>query len=435
MIKKIIFIYLSALLFLPNIAAASVTTMENCSLETVPTGQTSAGACFLAGGKIEAYHVNCGIGLPAENEICCCNPKTSGYTCNWKTLIYIQGGGSYAPTGSWVGGCDADEAKGADCDPSTAPETSYSSQNVCCCPEITPVYKKADFTMPEFQIPIDTVTLTQANCTGPDDSGQCEIPWIAEYIKGIYQYGLGIGGILAAIVLMAGGVLWLVSAGDVSKISQAKDLIIGSITGLIILLGTYLILSQINPKLTTLKSISVKMIERIVIQPIKNGSDSAENISDNCAEEGSLENIKDIVDSNAETPMLNKTGKEGLIKAIDEAKKQGVELYVTSAFRTAAHQQRLWDDALAKYDNDATVAAKYVARPGSCGGHRSGQAIDVCIKGTTSCQKMGSAAVADYSDDDVVKLKAIMQAAGWQRYCGEWWHFQYQEPMKKSCSP
>lgn len=433
--KKLLFIYTAIVLLLPNIAVASIKTMDNCSLETIPTGQTSSGACFLAGGKIEAYSLNCGTGLPAANEVCCCNPKTSGYTCNWKTLVYIQSGGSYAPTGSWVGGCDADETKGADCNPSTAPESSYSSQNICCCPEIIPAYKKADFTMPEFQIPIDSINLSQAKCTGPDNSGQCEIPWIAEYIQGIYQYGLGIGGILAAIVLMAGGVLWLVSAGDVSKISQAKDLIIGSITGLIILLGTYLILTQINPKLTNLKSISIKMIERIVIQPIKNGSDSSLNTSDKCADNNDLQNISDIVSTSAATPMLTTIGKEGLIKAIDEAKKQGVELYVTSAFRTAAHQQRLWDDALAKYNNDSTVAAKYVARPGSCGGHRSGQAIDVCIKGTTSCQKMGSAAVAEYSDEDVVKLKTIMQAAGWQRYCGEWWHFQYQDPPSSSCSP
>ncbi|HQQ38243.1 MAG TPA: D-alanyl-D-alanine carboxypeptidase family protein [bacterium] len=430
MIKKTIFIYLFLLLFLPNIAAASETTMENCSLETIPSGQTSAGTCLLKGKK-EAYFSNCGVvppALPADNEVCCCNPKTSGYTCHWETIVYLSSGGSFTP-GLQAGGCDPDETEGTDCDPSTAPTMNHNDVNICCCPG--PAYKKADFIMPEFQIPIDTITLTEVYCTGPNNSGQCEIPWIAEYIKGIYQYGLGIGGILAAIVLMAGGVLWLVSAGDVSKISQAKDLIIGSITGLIILLGTYLILSQINPKLTTLKSISVKMIERIIIQPIKNGSDSTENISDNCANENSLVTITDIVESNAETPMLDKIGKEGLIKAVEEAKKQGVELYVTSAFRTAAHQQRLWDDAMAKY-KDANLAAKYVARPGSCGGHRSGRAIDVCIKDTASCQKMGSAAVANYSDEDVVKLKAIMKAAGWQRYRGEWWHFQYQEPMKNA---
>ncbi|HNU81212.1 MAG TPA: D-alanyl-D-alanine carboxypeptidase family protein [bacterium] len=429
MIKKTIFIYLFLLLFLPNIAVASETTRENCSLETIPKGQTSAGTCLLK-SKQEAFFPNCGDTLPT-GKVCCCNPKTSDYTCRWKTIMYVTDTSSLAPGGGWYGDCDADETKGIDCDPSTMPETNYKTRVICCCPEVTPVYKKADFIIPEFQIPIDTSTLTEVYCTGPDNSGQCEIPWIAEYIQIIYQYGLGVGGILAAIVLMAGGVLWLVSAGDVSKISQAKDLIIGSITGLIILFGTYLILSQINPELTTLKSISVKMIDRIIIQPIKNGSDSTENISDNCADVNSLVTITDIVESNAETPMLDKIGKEGLIKAVEEAKKQGVELYVTSAFRTAAHQQRLWDDAMAKY-KDANLAAKYVARPGSCGGHRSGRAIDVCIKDTASCQKMGSAAVANYSDEDVVKLKAIMKAAGWQRYRGEWWHFQYQEPMKNA---
>jgi len=407
--------------------------MTNCSLENIPTGQTSSGACFLSGGRVEAYPLNCGTGIPADNEVCCCNAATT-YSCRWQESLtgiamgYPNDWSHHAPE------CKSDEVAGADCNMDTQPDSQMvngkSTPPICCCPGDTSAntYKKADFTRPEFQIPIDTITLTQANCSGPDNSGQCEIPWIAEYIKGIYQYGLGIGGILAAIVLMAGGVLWLISAGDVSRISQAKDLIIGSITGLIILLGTYLILTQINPKLTNLKAISVKMIERIVIQPIKNGSDSSLNTSDKCADNNDLVDISNIVSTSAQTPMLTAIGKEGLTKAIDEAKKQGVELYVTSAFRTAAHQQQLWDNALAKYNNDATVAAKYVARPGSCGGHRSGQAIDVCIKGTTSCHKMGRAAVANYSDEDVVKLKAIMETAGWKVYSGEWWHFQYQNP-------
>lgn len=85
---------------------------------------------------------------------------------------------------------------------------------------------------------------------------------LARYIKAFYDYGLAIVGILAAIVLMAGGVLWLTSAGNDSKITQAKELIFGSIIGVVILFGSYIILNTINPDLLELKVISLAGIEK-----------------------------------------------------------------------------------------------------------------------------------------------------------------------------
>jgi len=91
---------------------------------------------------------------------------------------------------------------------------------------------------------------------------------LAKYIQAIYNYGLAIGGILAAIVLMAGGVLWLVSAGNDSKITQAKELILGSIIGILILFGSWIILNTINPDLLKLKVISPMSISQETLQGI-----------------------------------------------------------------------------------------------------------------------------------------------------------------------
>jgi hypothetical protein len=84
--------------------------------------------------------------------------------------------------------------------------------------------------------------------------------WIGEYITGIYNYGLSVAGILAAIMLMAGGLLWLVSGGDAGRITQAKELIVGSITGLIILAASFIILVQINPNLVKFNPLSIGTI-------------------------------------------------------------------------------------------------------------------------------------------------------------------------------
>ncbi len=135
----------------------------------------------------------------------------------------------------------------------------------CCCrPDAATavISTPPKFTIPELQIPIDTLTLSAPKCT-PNDDGtyQCQIPWLSQYILAIYNYGLSIAGILAAIVLMAGGLLWLISGGDASKVTQAKELIVGSVTGLIILASSYIILVQINPDLVQLYPITIGTIK------------------------------------------------------------------------------------------------------------------------------------------------------------------------------
>lgn len=94
-------------------------------------------------------------------------------------------------------------------------------------------------------------------------SGTMTSDLLSKYIIAIYNYGLAIAGILATIVLMGGGVLWLVSGGESGKINQAKELITGSITGAIILVAAWMILNTVNPNLVNLKSIETVVIKRV----------------------------------------------------------------------------------------------------------------------------------------------------------------------------
>lgn len=87
--------------------------------------------------------------------------------------------------------------------------------------------------------------------------------YLALMVKGFYNYGLGIAGILAAIVLMAGGIIWLTSAGSSDKISQAKGLITGSITGLLLVFGSWIILKTINPNLVDFRAKSITPITQL----------------------------------------------------------------------------------------------------------------------------------------------------------------------------
>lgn len=119
------------------------------------------------------------------------------------------------------------------------------------------------YKIPELQIPIDTVKLSEVSCYIENGNEICEIAWVGEYIKGIYEYSVSIVAILATVVLMASGLMWLTSGGSQEKIGQAKNMIIGSIVGIILLLGSYTILNLINPELTAFPSISMGVIPEL----------------------------------------------------------------------------------------------------------------------------------------------------------------------------
>ena len=86
---------------------------------------------------------------------------------------------------------------------------------------------------------------------------------IAKYIRVVYKYAIGIVGILAAVVLMIGGVIWIVAGGNATMVGEAKAWIGASLTGLILALASYLILATVNPALVDLKTTEITKVEVI----------------------------------------------------------------------------------------------------------------------------------------------------------------------------
>lgn len=66
----------------------------------------------------------------------------------------------------------------------------------------------------------------------------------------LFIWAIGIGAILAFGRIVYGGVLWSVSMGGEQK-NNAREIIKGAIYGLLLLIGAYVILYTINPKLVT----------------------------------------------------------------------------------------------------------------------------------------------------------------------------------------
>jgi hypothetical protein len=75
------------------------------------------------------------------------------------------------------------------------------------------------------------------------------LPWISDYIVAIYKYAIVLGSMLAVIVLMIGGFMYLTSMGADQRVKQGRQYMTGAIMGLVILLFSYMMLNQINPKI------------------------------------------------------------------------------------------------------------------------------------------------------------------------------------------
>jgi hypothetical protein len=69
------------------------------------------------------------------------------------------------------------------------------------------------------------------------------------FIQGLYKFGIWAVGIAALFMVTIGGFLYMASAGNTSKMDNAKGIIKDSLIGLFVALTAYLILFIINPDL------------------------------------------------------------------------------------------------------------------------------------------------------------------------------------------
>lgn len=76
---------------------------------------------------------------------------------------------------------------------------------------------------------------------------------IPAYITRIYQFAIGISGIVAVGMIVAGAIMISASAGNTSLQGEGRDMITSALWGLVLLFGAYLILRAVNPGLVLLR--------------------------------------------------------------------------------------------------------------------------------------------------------------------------------------
>lgn len=104
-------------------------------------------------------------------------------------------------------------------------------------------------------------------------------------IKYFYEWAISLGGLAVFVVLVLAGFQFLTSAGNPAQMSEAKERMQSAALGLVLLLGSVLILNTINPQLTTLS---------LKFQPHIKGIDTCEEDKD-CPENKGIDDPKKFI--------------------------------------------------------------------------------------------------------------------------------------------
>ena len=102
---------------------------------------------------------------------------------------------------------------------------------------------------------------------GPDGryNRYLNIPFLGQYIGAIYRFGVITLGVAAIAYLFRGGLIIAMSGGRAEDMTQAKDVIRRGTVGLLIGIGSYIILFTINPELVRFQNLRVQYIQGVDI--------------------------------------------------------------------------------------------------------------------------------------------------------------------------
>ncbi len=85
---------------------------------------------------------------------------------------------------------------------------------------------------------------------------------LGEYIAALYVFVVSAIGILAAMLIMYGGLKWITAGGDRGRVQDAKEQISSALVGILLAFGAYLLLLTISPKLVRFSSLELNPIPK-----------------------------------------------------------------------------------------------------------------------------------------------------------------------------
>lgn len=106
----------------------------------------------------------------------------------------------------------------------------------------------------------------------------------AQYFSVFYKFFVAAIAIMAIVMVSWGGFKRIMAAGSPERIKSANETIMGAITGIVIALISYSLLSLVNPALVSLKTLSIDPILTEELDTNRSGDDiNSDNFTSNCS--------------------------------------------------------------------------------------------------------------------------------------------------------
>lgn len=320
-------------------------------------------------------------------------------------------------------------------------------------------------------------SLTFEYVAGPEDvyvleqpfGGETAVTSFGQYIQLVYEFSVGLVSIAAVVLIMIGGLRWIVAAGNESTITEAKEMITSAIMGLVIALLSYTLLLFINPQLTDLESSVAK-----IPLPLSCGTPDP-----------AVVDITSIAG-------LNGGGNKLCPNAVTELQRLATAMRTTcptctivvgSGTRTHEEQAALYEcftqSAAAAAASTGSTSTSFegtpcvggcsscnVAMPPCCSNHEDGKAVDVYLEGSNVGLASSQGYLAGYNNNggdggsisegavggncsttenpdlclNQQKLREYMTPTDskFKGISNEWWHFDFQgacSSASTTCQP
>lgn len=78
---------------------------------------------------------------------------------------------------------------------------------------------------------------------------KCGLTEFAQLFANLYSFGLKYLGALALLLFVIGGIMFMVAGGNQERVTRARHILVGTTIGLMIVLGSYLIVDQFQKML------------------------------------------------------------------------------------------------------------------------------------------------------------------------------------------
>ncbi len=153
-----------------------------------------------------------------------------------------------------------------------------------------------------------------------NEKGILETNFISAYISGVYKFLIGASVTIAIVMVMIGGVQYVLAGASQQHVSKGKERIVNAISGLILLLSVYVILYTVNPELVLLRNLTLTTIRPHTI--------ILETVDQNLQE---CQDIEGIVRPCTATEIVNPGGKwtDELVAVVnDVASSKGVDPFI-----------------------------------------------------------------------------------------------------------